>query len=325
MKGKKPKIFFCLVALSLLFTWTAFAGAAEIGFYKQGGVNLNGPSYGWWYGCTATSAGMMMGYYDRNGYGGLSYANLVPGGVAENFTQYQPNPPYETRSTLVQNAIASQGHVNDYYRSAGVPDNSGGFVAYGGLGDDVATLTHANNSLADFMGTNQDSVGNSNGSTWLYYFTNGARFTASDALSYGLADKDGMYGMSEYFGYASYGSSTTNTDFFTQYIFTSSTPLGMTFAQYMAEIDAGRVVMIQVEGHSMFGYGYTDDGKIIFDDTWNGHNLKMAWGGSYAGMDQWGVTCFTPTGGTVVTPLPPSVFLMGSGLLGLLLWKRQNS
>jgi hypothetical protein len=83
--------------------------------------------------------------------------------------------------------------------------------------------------------------------------------------------------------------------------------------------------MIQVEGHSMFGYGYTDDGKIIFDDTWNGHDRKMAWGGSYDGMNQWGVTCFTPTGGTVVTPLPPSVFLMGSGLLGLLLWKRQNS
>jgi hypothetical protein len=292
------------------------------GFYRQGDVNLNGPEYGWWYGCTATSAGMMMGYYDQKGYGGKSYSNLVPGGVAENFTQYQPTFPYETRSTLVQNAIASQGHVNDYYRSAGVPDNTGGFVAYGGSGDDVAIPTHTPNSLADFMGTNQDGALNSNGSTTLYYWTNGEKFTAKDASTYGVSDFDGMYGMAEYLRYAGYGSGNIadDTSFFTQPVDTLGLQYGFSFADYRAEIDAGRVVMIQVEGHSMFGYGYTDAGEIIFDNTWNGHDLTMAWGGTYDKMNMWGVTCFTPGGGTAV-PLPSSLLLMVSGLAGLVGWK----
>jgi hypothetical protein len=67
----------------------------------------------------------------------------------------------------------------------------------------------------------------------------------------------------------------------------------------------------------MFGYGYTDDGEIIFDDTWGGHNKEMAWGSSYGDMDMWGVTCFTPNGGEVA-PLPPAVFLFGTSLAGLL-------
>jgi hypothetical protein len=331
MQGKKTKIYFCFMALALVFIWTASAGSAEISFYKQGGINLNGPQYGWWYGCTATSAGMMMGYYDRNGYGGLSYANLVPGGVAETFTLYNdpaPNP----RKALVQDAIASQGHVNDYYRylvgTEWVVDNLKGGTGngYGKSGDDVAVPTHNNNSLADFMGTNQDSVGNSNGSTTLYFFTDGTRFYARDAFNYGVFNQDGMYGMDEYFRYAGYGTGDIRTDlnFYTQGIYNFSHPNGMTFAQYKAEIDAGRVVMIHVEGHSMFGYGYTDNNEIIFDDTWNGHDLRMAWGDSYSGMDHWGVTCFTPTGGGSVVPLPSAVFLMGSGLLGLVLWKRRK-
>lgn len=111
-----------------------------------------------------------------------------------------------------------------------------------------------------------------------------------------------MYGMDEYFRYAGYGSGsiTTDTSFYTQLIYSTSAPRGMTFSQYKAEIDAGRVVMIHVQGHSMFGYGYIDSGgqqKIIFDDTWGGHGQTMDWGGSYSGMSHWGVTAFTPSGG----------------------------
>ena len=248
MQGKKPKIFLCLVALSFLFTWTAFAGAAELGFYRQGDVNLNGPSYSWWYGCTPTSAGMMMGYYDQKGYGGLSYANLVPGGVAENVTN--GNLVWDA---LAKKTIASQGHVNSYYISG-----------YLGSGDDI-NIGHTPDSLADFMGTSQDSAGNSNGSTTLYYWTNGARIYPKDLLGY----PDGMLGMDKYFRYAGYGSGSiiNDTSFFTQPT-DPSLPYYFSFADYQAEIDAGRVVMIQVEGHSMFGYGYTDLGEIIFDDTW---------------------------------------------------------
>ena len=62
-----------LLAIVTLGCWgLSSASAGELGFYAQGGVNLNGPSYGWWYGCSPTSAGMMMGYYDQKGYGGFS-------------------------------------------------------------------------------------------------------------------------------------------------------------------------------------------------------------------------------------------------------------
>jgi len=105
---KMKKLVAVLVAVAALSCgWAALAGGAEIGFYRQGDVNLAplGPSYGWWYGCTATSAGMMMGYYDINGYGGLNYGNLVPGEVAEATTFLIPN----NWNYKVNNIIASQG------------------------------------------------------------------------------------------------------------------------------------------------------------------------------------------------------------------------
>ena len=33
------------------------------------------PDYEWWYGCSPTAAGMLMGHYDINGYGG-SYCQI---------------------------------------------------------------------------------------------------------------------------------------------------------------------------------------------------------------------------------------------------------
>ena len=49
---------------------------AEIVRRAQGGVLTNSPGYDWWYGCSPTSAGMIMAYYDRNGYGGLAAQNI---------------------------------------------------------------------------------------------------------------------------------------------------------------------------------------------------------------------------------------------------------
>ncbi len=50
-------------------------------------IALAVPDYHWWYGCTPTSVGMIMGWYDRVGSGGidyrrLDYSSLIPGGVA---------------------------------------------------------------------------------------------------------------------------------------------------------------------------------------------------------------------------------------------------
>ena len=86
----------------------------EVARHREGArVTLPDPGdYDWWYGCSPTSAGMMMGYYDINGYGGLNYDNLVPGGVAE--TSTFPSTP-GTWEYLAQNATASSGHVTDFY------------------------------------------------------------------------------------------------------------------------------------------------------------------------------------------------------------------
>jgi hypothetical protein len=187
---------------------------------------------------------MMMGYYDRKGYGGRSYNNLVPGGTAELTTFPIPN----NWGYLANNAIASWGHVTDFYRfKDGTPDyyTSGG-GAYGVSKDDAKPPYHSFNCLADFIGTSQDAVGNSNGATTFYYFPGGYRFYAKDAYSYDVWNRDGMYGMAEYFDYADYGSLDLrhDTNFFTQLIYSPSEPYGFTFANYKAEIDAGRVVMI---------------------------------------------------------------------------------
>ena len=93
------------------------------------------------------------------------------------------------------------------------------------------------------MGTSQGGMGD--GWTTFTYWGSGARFTAANAVSLSLQGKDGMYGIYEYFTtYAGYSDNPNN--FYTQHIYVSSTsfPQGFTFAQYMAEIDAGRVVMI---------------------------------------------------------------------------------
>ncbi len=308
--------FLVSVLSVFLFLPTGFAGSISsslLGSYSLGGTTLSGvPTYDWWYGCSPTSAGMMVGYYDTKGYKGLSYSNLVAGGAAESTTfTIANNWLYKAN-----NAIASYGYVTDFYRySNGTPDyNTSGNGAFGVSGEDAQIVTHSFTSLADFMGTSQDSVGNSNGSTTFYYWTNGAAFTAQDALDYGLSNQDGMYGILEYLQYCGYGV-TSMDKIYTQLIDTKAS-LGFTFADYQKEIDAGRVVMIQVEGHSMFGYGYGDNNLIYFYNTWDDQEHTMTWGGSYAGMEQWGVVCFELAGGSAV-PLPPSILLLGFGLAGI--------
>ncbi len=282
----------------------------ELGFRTQGTSNsLSNPGdYDWWYGCSPTSAGMMMGFYDRNGYAGKQYGNLVPGGVAEAST-------FGAGPYLVNSIIASTGHISDFY--------GGGYLA---SGDDKPAPFHSFDSLADFMGTSQDSVGNQNGWTTFWYWTNGSPFTAADAASVGVASKDGMYGIGEYLSYAGYGFNSL----FTQHIYSPSTPLGFTFNQYMAEIDAGRPVLIQLDGHTMFGYGYNSaNNQISVYDTWspNGQNPgTMTWGGTYGGMAQWGVEVLEISGGTAV-PLPSALGMsaVGFGLLVVRILRRPKA
>ncbi|MBL7154121.1 MAG: C39 family peptidase [Phycisphaerae bacterium] len=294
----KKTITICVVVAILICIGSpakADIAGAGLAYHIQGGVLTNSPDYDWWYGCSPTSAGMIMGYYDRNGYGGYSYDNLVPGGVAELSSFGNPG-------AIANQAIASTGHIADFY--------AGG---YGASGDDVAPPHHSFDSLADFMGTSQDALSLSNGATRFWYFTSGNPLYAHQMPGFGLADNSGMYGLWEYEQYAGYGyGPLTDQMIYNQYILGYKSPtVGFSWDDYKAEIDAGRPVMIHVVGHSMFGYGYDDQtNEVILHETWYEGEDRMVWGTSFAGMPHSGVTVFEPT----IVPVPAAVLL---GILGL--------
>jgi hypothetical protein len=296
-----------VLAAVLSFCISPMAGYANVGLQSasQGGFLPATADYEWWYGCSPTSAGMLMGYYDRNGYGGLSYSNLVPGAVAEASTF--PSTA-GTWGYAAQSAIASAGHVADFYRNG-----------YLGSGDDVYG-GRSFDSLADFMGTSQDSVGNSNGSTSFYYYTDGSPLSYTEVIAYGIQDLDGMYGIGEYIAYAGYSVASL----YTQATDNLGLAYGFSFEDYQNEIDAGRGVLIHVEGHTMAGIGYDENDNILLYDTWSPGPHTLAWGGAYADMGLWGVTVFELAGGTVpVVPAPAAVLLatMGVGCVG---WLRKR-
>jgi hypothetical protein len=281
----------------------AQAGLADdLGYYVQGGTLSSTADYSWWYGCSPTSAGMMIGYYDRNGYGGLGYSNLVQGGVAE------PSA-YAGGSPLANAAIASARHISDFYRNG-----------YNATGDDLAGApTGPMNCLADYMGTSQDACGNVNGGTTFWDYTDGSRLYAKDIYNSGPSyyNTDGMFGVYEYIkNYAGYdlGAPQSTMQLFSQYIYGyNGNTTGFTWNNYKAEIDAGRPMLIQVSGHTMIGYGYNDGGtpsteQIILNDTWTAGPHTMTWGGSYSDLQQYGVMGLQLEGGS---PSPePSTFVL---------------
>jgi hypothetical protein len=157
----------------------------------------------------------------------------------------------------------------------------------------------------------------------------GGKTYVSTVFGWGPAtyNSDGMYGMWEYLVYAGYSANkdpSIETNLFTQKT-DNTISAGFHFSEFKAEIDAGRPVLVHVTDHTMLGYGYNDNNfnapSIYVHDTWALGGGSMLWGGSYSNLDLWGVTCMTPTGGVV--PLPPSVILLGSGLLGVL-WGRKR-
>jgi hypothetical protein len=260
------------------------------------------PDYEWWYGCSPTAAGMLMAYYDINGYGGMTYQNLLPGAVAEASTFPSTEGQWDY---AVQDIIASQRHVGDFY--------AGGYLA---SGDDLpAAPTGPLNSLADFMGTSQDAFGNVNGGTGFWFYVNGNRLTVAEIFATGdsnLIGSSGAYGIYEFLRWAGYADADPGavSYIYNQYLDSLNLSYGFTFSQYRAEIDAGRVILIHLENHTMLGHGYdAGTGEVIFHDTANPGGSRMPWGGTYYGYRMIGVTVvdFSKIEGEAIEPpAPPS-------------------
>jgi len=254
------------------------------------GVNIltDVPAFDWSYGCSATSAAMMMGYYDRHGYPNM-YTGPTNGGVCPlnnsvwGHTSYPGVTCGECPLSATKQGIdgrASYGHVNDYW------------IDYGNAGPDPyvagAWTEHTRGECTtDFMGTNQAKYGNTDGSTTFYNYTSGAILCDYTAPSGKMDGCHGIRAFAESRGY-------TVASNCSQYIYGyNGNTIGFTYAQYCAEIDAGRPVLIQVAGHTMLGYGYDSSTSLVYlRNTWDYNSHTMTWAGSYSGMTHYGVTTF---------------------------------
>ena len=274
---------------------------------SQSAVMLSGvPTSSWTYGCSATSAGMIFGYYDRHGFSNMWAGGLAPLSDLGNQT----------------NMIATNAHVTDYW------------ISYGSTGPDPWEGNWTEHTwstcTADFMGTNQwkwdfDLDGNKDfnfdGSTALFTWSTATKLydyvppaacgLPQTALCHGLRLFVEDRGYQVVHDGSNYQNWTQKTD--------NQATGGFSFADYMAEIDAGRPVMVQVVGHSMVGVGYDVVGSVVYlHDTWGDYVAQMTWGGSYSGMDMYAMTVIQ------LVPEPATMSLLGVGIVVLLIRRRRR-
>jgi hypothetical protein len=273
---------------------------------QQAGISVlpNVPAFSWSFGCSATSGAMIAGYYDRSGYPNM-YAGPTNGGVMPMDNSAWPDwedshgdTRHQCPLSATHNGLdgrATDGHVDDYW------------IYYGQPGPDpweVHGTEHVHGECAgDFMKTNQwikpkpPPGFNRDGSTTFYNYTSGAPLYDYQIEVDDLDAYDGGYGLKLFYESRGYTVDTM----FNQYIMGyHGNSQGFMYEQYKAEIDAGRPVMIHVEGHTMVGVGYDDTSSdlMYIHDTWNYDTHTMVWGGSYSDMAHMGVTVvqLTPWG-----------------------------
>ena len=237
------------------------------------------PTLDWCYGCSATSAAMIFGYYDTHGYPNL-YTGSTNGGVfPQDNTAWGSGECPLAATHIGYDGRATRGHVEDYWVAASSSDPDP-WITNGWTQHTYADCT------GDFMGTNQSSLGNVDSSTTFYYWQDNT--PTYDYTGAEPSHVDGCHGMREFAFSRGYTVLTNYNQYIAGY---NGISTGFTFANFKAEIDAGYPVMIQVTGHTMVGVGYDDTTQTIYiHDTWDHVTHSMTWGGSYDGRAQYGVT-----------------------------------
>ena len=262
----------------------------------MGTASITVPTYDWVFGCSSVSGAMIAGYYDRSGYPNM-YIGPANGGYAplNNSTTYWPTwsdgsvtypnlPLAASHQGVDGRGAATKGSIDDYW------------IQYGSTANDpYITGSWAQHTwsdgqaIGDYMKTSQSvyGVNNTDGSTGFWNYNSESQLTCStmettSSDGHLISWNDGTYGRKLYYEARGYTVTTCyNQPTDNKYAG------GFSFAQYKAEIDAGRPVMLNLNGHTIVGVGYTDTGNTVYlHDTWHqdGTTQSMTWGGSFGGM-----------------------------------------
>jgi hypothetical protein len=252
------------------------------------------PSYNWVFGCSAVSAAMIAGYYDRTGYPNIYTGQTNDGKMPLSDTAW---PQWKDCAgvTYVSNPLVASQKGLDGRTSRGTIDNY--WVSFNSTAPDPyltnGWLEHTwGTAISDYMKTSQSTwpYQSRDGSTWFWSYSSAAKYncytmetTKPSGETYTIAEVDGTYGRKRFYEARGY----TILDCYNQKTENQVTG-GFSLADFKAEIDAGHPVLLNLTGHSIVGYGYS--GSTIFvRDSWDSDPEKtytMTWGGSYsyAGM-----------------------------------------
>ncbi|MCX6034295.1 MAG: hypothetical protein NTV38_04865 [Chloroflexi bacterium] len=227
-------------------------------------------------------------YYDRNGYPDI-YTGPTNGGVMpldnsswptwSDGDKTYPSLPLSASKKDVDGRT-TRGSIDDYW----VKDGNGADDPYI-MGD--WTQHSWGDAIGDYMKTSQSAFQNNDGSTTFYenQIHQDTRLTCDSMASDPRTQADGTLGRKLFYEARGY----TVTDCYNQFTdIRNGDPWitgGFSFAQFKAEIDAGRPVMINLAGDTIVGVGYNDSSNLIYiHDTWDYDLHQMDWGGSYSGM-----------------------------------------
>ena len=266
------------------------------------------PQAEYMYGCAPTSVAMLLGYYDLYGCRGRDFSNLIEGDVELESRGTDGNKfNMNAFDTALGLATASRDYVYRFVSRTDLDVIIAGFTGSAeskphdaepttpeeelpysfvndGAGPEIRTDLW--NCIADYLGTGQFWRGNANYDTESHpamleriITTDSEKTVAAGEIerSVDFRYMTLLYGLYLYVRSRGYALDMKVTEM--QWVDVNGGHF--TFDRYKAEIDAGRPMLVIIDGHIMTGYGYNAETKeIIFDDCYTA-GQRMVWDGFY--------------------------------------------